>query len=57
MWIRNTLHLEEVECSQAYWSTAQAHGGLEILCPPRPLRFDDRGDLIDLEQFGARREL
>jgi hypothetical protein len=57
MWIRNTLHVEEVECSQSYWSQAQSHGGLEILCPPRPLQFDDRGDLIDLGQFGARREL
>jgi hypothetical protein len=52
MWIANTLHLDEIECSQYYYSRAQAlamHDGgrsLEILSSPRPLAFDAAGDLI-----------
>ncbi len=48
MWIPNTLHLEEVECSQVYWEQARQNPSLEILHPPRPLRFDAHGDLCEI---------
>ena len=45
MWIRDTLSLDEVECSEALWEAAQQHPGVEVLHEPRPLEFDQRGDL------------
>lgn len=45
MWIPNTLHLAEVECSRAYWNDAQERADLEILSEPRDMPFDERGDL------------
>jgi hypothetical protein len=50
MWIPNTLHIDEVECSQCFWESAQGMPSLELLTEPRPLAFDARGDL---PQFGA----
>ncbi|NND99648.1 MAG: DUF2088 domain-containing protein [Pirellulaceae bacterium] len=40
MWIRDTLHLDAVACSEAFWSEATARSDLEILCEPTPLSFD-----------------
>jgi len=45
LWIRNTLDVAEVECSQAYWTEAQSRDDLEILCEPRELPFDENGNL------------
>ena len=45
LWIRDTLHLQEVECSAAYWESAQQHTQLETLTKPRLLPFDDQGFL------------
>jgi len=45
MWIHNTLDVREVECSAAYWQEAQRRSDLQILCPPRDLPWDDRGNL------------
>jgi hypothetical protein len=47
MWIRDTLHVAELECSDAYWPAAQDRPDLEILCKPRPLPFDFDGNLPD----------
>lgn len=47
MWIRDTLSLEEIECSEAFFDVAGRQGSFEILTEPRPLDFDDRGDLIE----------
>jgi hypothetical protein len=47
MWIQDTLHVAELECSAAYWSAAQERPDLEILCTPRPLPFDSEGNLPD----------
>lgn len=44
MWIPDTLHLETIECSEAFWAEAQQRS-LEIAEPPRPLEFDAKGDL------------
>ena len=47
MWIADTLHLDELECSVAYLADAHARDGLEILTNPRPLPFDPTGNLPD----------
>jgi hypothetical protein len=45
LWIADTLHLREVECSAAYLSEARTRDDLEILAGPRDLPFDDEGNL------------
>jgi hypothetical protein len=47
MWIRDTLHLDELECSAAYLEEARSRDDLEVLSEPRPLPLDARGDLPD----------
>lgn len=46
MWIKNTLHLEEIECSQVLFDDISKRPDVEILTPPRELQFDSQGDLI-----------
>ncbi|MBN1591069.1 MAG: DUF2088 domain-containing protein [Pirellulales bacterium] len=48
VWIPDTLHLTELECSVAYWEEARRRDELEILTPPRPLPLDEEGNLPDL---------
>ncbi len=48
VWIRNTLELDEMECSVAYLDEARARDDLEILSEPRPLPLDAAGNLPDL---------
>lgn len=50
LWIADTLHLEEVECSAAYLDEAQCRDDLEILTKPRPFPFDNAGNLPDFPQ-------
>ena len=45
LWIKNTLALEELECSAAYLDEARERQDLEILTPPRELPFDAAGNL------------
>jgi hypothetical protein len=45
MWIQDTLRISQLACSSGYWQEAQGREDLEILCEPRPLPFDARGDL------------
>jgi hypothetical protein len=47
MWIRDTLHLAEVECSAAYWPEAQERPDLTILTEPRDLEFDAACDFVE----------
>jgi hypothetical protein len=49
MWIPNTLKLGEVLCSQVFWDEAEHRDDLTILHPPRPIEFDEAGNLV--EQF------
>jgi hypothetical protein len=49
LWIADTLHLNEVECSAAYFDEAQNRNDLEILTQPRELPFDKAGNLPDLD--------
>ncbi len=45
LWIADTLHLDEVECSEAYWQEAQGRDDLEILTDLRELPMGEDGDL------------
>ena len=45
LWIANTLHLHEVECSEAYWQEAQSRHDLEILSDLRELPLGEDGQL------------
>ena len=47
LWIADTLHLAEVECSAAYLDEARSRDDLEILTRPRDLPFDASGNLPD----------
>jgi hypothetical protein len=46
LWIRDTLSLSEVECSEAFLEMARAHSELEILRDPTPLEFDQNDDFV-----------
>jgi hypothetical protein len=45
LWIKNTLALEELECSAAYLEEARERQDLEILTPLRDLPLDPAGNL------------
>jgi hypothetical protein len=47
VWIADTLHLGELECSAAYLNEARERSDLEILTEPRDLPFDAAGNLPD----------
>lgn len=47
IWIRDTLTLDEVECSVYFYLQASQNPRLEILREPSPLAFDSAGDLIE----------
>jgi hypothetical protein len=47
MWIQDTLHLHEIECSAAYLQEAQRRDDLEVLTDLRPLPLDVEGNLPD----------
>lgn len=44
--IRDTLHLGEIWISPALLPQAQANADVELLSPPAPMAFDERGDLF-----------
>lgn len=46
LWIRDTLSLGEIECSQAFFDQACSLPNAEILSEPSDLRFDQHDDLI-----------
>jgi hypothetical protein len=46
MWIRDTLSLGEVECSEAFFELASRQPDIEILSQPSQLEFDPQGDLL-----------
>ena len=45
LWIRNTLDVVEVECSEAYLDAARERPDLDVLSDLRVLPFDDAGNL------------
>lgn len=51
MWIQNTLEVAELECSAAYLDEARQRDDLEILTEPRPLPFDEDGNLSTVREL------
>jgi hypothetical protein len=45
LWIRNTLDLREIECSEALFAEAACREDLEVTTGPRALPLDQRGML------------
>ncbi len=45
LWIRDTLNIAELACSEAYWQDAQSRDDLEVLSSPEPWPFDEQGQL------------
>jgi hypothetical protein len=45
LWIRNTLDVVEVECSEAYLDAARQRTDLAVQSELRPLPFDAAGNL------------
>ncbi len=50
LWISDTLHLAEVECSAAYADEAEQRDDLEVITGLRDLPFDAEGNLSDLDR-------
>ncbi len=48
LWIRNTLDLAELECSEAYLAEAEERSDLKVLSRLRPLQFDRSGNLVPI---------
>jgi len=53
LWIRDTLHLAEVECSEVYLDEARERDDLQIIASPRKMEFDARNNLLPLESILA----
>ncbi len=47
MWIPNTLHISEVECSEGLWNQARENSQLEILSEPTQLQYNSTNDLVN----------
>ena len=48
MWIRDTLHLESVVCSEAFYEEAKLREDLDVVSEPADLGFDSGGNLVSL---------
>ena len=53
LWIADTLHLDELECSEAYLAEARRHEHLEVLTDLRPWPFNSAGNLPDNQNSSA----
>jgi len=52
MWIHNTLHVAELECSARYLEEAKQRDDLEVITPLRDLPWDGAGNLGSFAEFG-----
>ena len=52
LWIQDTLHVSELECSTAYLDEAREREDLEIVTEPRPLPLDEGGMLPEVNTLG-----
>lgn len=43
--IKDTLHMEEIEVSEAYWEAAKETEGVELLSEFQEIQFDENGDM------------
>ena len=48
VWIRNTLELEEIICSESFRTEVEEDRGLEVLPEAAVLRFTDDGSLVEM---------
>ncbi len=53
MWIRNTLDVAELECSESFLDEAHSRDDLDVIVAPRDLPFDPAGNLPNVESLGA----
>ena len=53
--IKNTLQVDEAEVSQVYAEEFRQRSDLEVLDGPKPMAFDDQGNLIPLVVHGTRK--
>ncbi len=53
VWIADTLHLDELECSEHFLDEAVRRDDLEVLCRPRPLPFGSDGNLPLVRQWNS----
>jgi hypothetical protein len=54
--IKNTLHVDEVEVSEAFLAELKKRSDLEILDGPQPMSFDGQGNLPALKVHGGGRK-
>ncbi len=54
--IKNTLHVDEVEASEAYLEEMKKRKDLEVLEGPKPMSFDSQGNLSLLKVHGGGRK-
>ena len=54
--IKNTLHVDEVEVSEAFLAELKKRSDLEILGGPQPMSFDGQGNLPALKVHGGGRK-
>ncbi|MEC8411259.1 MAG: [Fe-S]-binding protein, partial [Planctomycetota bacterium] len=54
LWSQDTLHLGEIECSEAYWEQAQQRDDLEVLVSPRSLPLSESGLLPDFVELSPK---
>jgi hypothetical protein len=54
--IKNTLHVDEVEVSEAYLEELKKRADLEVLEGPKPMSFDGQGNLHPLKIHGGGRK-
>ena len=47
MWIKDTLHLTDVKCSEAFYADALRRDDLHLLEEPTELTFDSAGQLFE----------
>ncbi len=45
--IKDTLHMEEILVSEAYWEEAKHTPGVELVSEFKEMQFDENGDVID----------
>ena len=48
MWIKDTLHLTDVLCSEAFYEDAIRREDLDLLGEPEAIQFDEQGQLIEM---------
>lgn len=48
MWIKDTLHLTDVLCSEAFYQDAIRREDLDLIAEPETIKFDEQGQLVEV---------